>query len=120
MYGVVALVASALSGWKAAEIFLPLIPPNTRQEDDLEEHKKRWPWKVHQFWLNFVGSATGWVCLWFVIVKVWPYLSSDAEPSFGWGYAALALVAFLGVTGYLPYTLMKTAAVIGKLPGLSG
>jgi hypothetical protein len=52
--------------------------------------------------------------------NVGPYLSSDAEPSFGWGYAALALVAFLGVTGYLPYTLMKTAAVIGKLPGLSG
>jgi hypothetical protein len=115
-----ALTASLFYGWKAVEIFLSLSP--SRTDADLHRHKKKWSWQLHQFWLNFFGSAVGWTCLWFVIVKVWADVACDRFPSLSWGESALALVAFLGVTGYLPFTAVNLAntatSLIGKLSGV--
>jgi len=61
----------------------------------------------HQRWFNFVGSAVGWFALW----KLIPRALADA-PSYSlcWGTAATAVVALLGITGYLPLTLFTFAA----------
>lgn len=76
----------------------------------------------HQRWLNFLGSATGWLCLWFVAVKIWHHILNGTDPAIGWPYAALALVAFVGVTGYLPFTVVKLinsiAALVEKIAGV--
>ena len=81
------------------------------------------PQKIHQYWLNFVGSAVGWCCLWFVGLKVVGHISSGTDPEIGWPYACVALVAFVGITGYLPFTVVKLVNSVGglveKIPGIS-
>jgi hypothetical protein len=103
-YWLVALVASALYGWKAVEIFT-----------DVPNHKGKPPsaWWWHQRWLNFAGSVVGWVALWVVGKKLLPCFLTEcaAEPSI-W-LALSTFIAFVGVTGYLPFT------VVGLVSGAS-
>ena len=120
LYSALALVASCWYGRNAVRIFSPITPPVIDKREDLQAYKKWRAWKIHQCWLNFAGSATGWLCLWFVGVRVWFDLTESVYPAFGWGYAALAVTAFLGITGHLPYILMKTADVIGQSARAAG
>ena len=66
--------------------------------------------KVQQIWLNFLGGVVGWAALWLLLHQWWglrriPASSVQMTASdFG-----LALVAFVGISGYLPY------AVIGAI-----
>ena len=77
----------------------------------------------HQRWLNFSGSIAGWICLWFVGKKVCQHVISGIDPTIGWPYAALSLVGFIGIIGYLPFTVVKLITSIGglveKIPGIS-
>jgi hypothetical protein len=116
-----AFLGSGFYGWCAVEIFLPL--EVTLQTADLRKHKEKCSWRVHQRWLNFAGSMVGWWCLWVVGVKVWPFWPFViASESLTWGDAGLAFVAFLGVTGFIPYaatTLIVTAyGTVAKLAGI--
>jgi hypothetical protein len=108
--------ASALSVFYAVfavKIFLPAL---RRDNADRRAHRALCTWWVHQIWLNFLGSAVGWVCLWFVAVKLVPQFERAPDlVSFGWEHAALALVAFIGVTGYLPFTVVNLAVGLGTL-----
>jgi hypothetical protein len=78
--------------------------------------------RFHQCWLNFLGSAVGWLCVWFVVVKIWHLVLGGRAPEVGWAYVALAVVGFVGITGYLPFTVVKLINSIGglveKIPGL--
>jgi hypothetical protein len=115
-----AFIGSGFYGWCAVEIFLPL--EFTQQTADLREHKKKRSWRVHQRWLNFSGSMVGWWCLWVVGVKVWPlWPFVIASESLTWGDAALAFVAFLGVTGLIPYAATRLVdTVSGAITKIAG
>ena len=106
LYFVVALGFSIFYGWKALEI-LTNAEPNSFKGARL----------FHQRWLNFLGSAAGWLCLWFVVAKLWLYVSNGDREEFSWSYAALALIGFVGVSGYLPFTVVTIVNSIGTLVG---
>ena len=70
--------------------------------------------RIAQRWLNFVGSIFGWAALFVVIER----LRRDV-PNLGVGDAVVmlvaTLVAFLGITGYLPYAILQLAQFMLKL-----
>jgi hypothetical protein len=101
-FWIAAFVASLFFGFFAVTIF----------EVPLPKVKPLWAWKLHQFWLNFTGSFVGWVALWFLGRKVIACLvpSCSVEPN-AWDVAAFFL-AFVGVTGFLPLT------IVGLITGL--
>ncbi len=71
-------------------------------------------WKVHQFWLNFLGSIIGWCALWAVYHNVSPCLIAACASEYGWPDVGLFLLAFLGVTGYIPFTVIGLASGINQ------
>ena len=105
-YVALSMVASGFYGFAAISIF------------QVSTDNKPWSWRVHQFWLNFLGALCGWAALFMLVYRLSPaFRGSDnqiAASDFG-----LFLVAFIGVTGYLPRTLVGIAAapseVLAKL-----
>ncbi len=112
VFSLVAFVFSIFHGAMAADIF---VSADARKG-------KSWAWHVHQFWLNFCGSVAGWAALWFIIQKVAALVASRATAAPQWSDAALFFLAFLGVTGYLPFAIMTSVQaikeLISKIPGL--
>ena len=53
--------------------------------------------------------------MWFVLIQTWHHIFNGERLEVGWGYAVLALVGFVGVTGYLPYTVVKIVNSVGEL-----
>jgi len=106
----VALGASVFYGAKACAIF------------GVDAAGKHWPWKVHQFWLNFSGSFTGWLALWVVIPRVVTCVIEACAPELSVSDVALFFVAFVGVTGFLPTAIiglvLSIKEVVAKLAGL--
>jgi hypothetical protein len=72
-----------------------------------------WPSLIQQGWFNFVGSLFGWAALWCLVRRawsVWGVSSSSGQATisdFGLGF-----VAFVGISGYLPYTTMGAVDAI--------
>jgi hypothetical protein len=102
IYLALAATASLIYAFKAFGIHGVKAPP--------EDAPRR-----HQYWFNGVGAAVGWLSGW-VVLRRW--LSCDGfvcvgEPN-GWTIL-LAVVAFVGVTGYLPMTLLHTIAALRAL-----
>jgi hypothetical protein len=95
-----ALAFSLFFGFKATDIF------------EVATAGKSRAWKFHQFWLILVGSASGWIALWFVARKAY-FCSQEGcptRPSF-W-YGIMLFIAFIGITGFLPIT------VVGIIQGI--
>ena len=65
-------------------------------------------WWFHQVWLNFVGSAVGWAAAYYYIFY---RLLPISCYSFKIDDTVLILIALLGITGLLPYTLGKLTSV---------
>ena len=111
-FALVGLIFSVFHGAMAADIFMSA---------DARKGKS-WAWHVHQFWLNFCGSVAGWAALWFIIEKVSALLVSPGSAAPQWSDAALFFLAFLGVTGYLPFAIVTSVQaikeLISKIPGL--
>ena len=67
---------------------------------------------------TFFGSAVGWVALWFVVYKVFRCVELTCPAEVSSGDLALAVIAFFGVTGYLPYVSLlivnKLAEAVSK------
>jgi hypothetical protein len=98
----VAALASALYGWNCWTI-------NELDWNDCDQEKqtKRWdegttPWKVHQVWLNTLGSLFGWWAFWLLLLDYQQYRDSPDHHALRYADIVLAAVAFLGMTGYLP------------------
>ncbi len=69
--------------------------------------------RIQQWWFNFTGALFGWTALWCLVLRVWSVWrvsSPSGRPMLSDVF--LALVAFVGISGYLPY------AVKGILDGL--
>src|SRR6266446_6977071 len=112
VFSVVALIFSVFHGAMAADIFMSA---DARRD-------KSWAWHVHQFWLNFCGSVAGWAALWFIIEKLGALFTPPRSAAPQWSDAALFFLAFLGVTGYLPFAIVTSVQaikeLISKIPGL--
>ena len=85
------LLWAAFFGWRAVHIFI----------DEQAYEKKKWDWWTYQVLFNALGAFMGWVALW----AVWDFGFPLATVHF-----VLGLIAFLGITGNLPYAVM-----LGKL-----
>lgn len=84
------VVFAVLYGWRCFSIF----------DVDLEE--KKLDWKIHQIIFNALGAFIGWFALYFL----W---NTDIS-HFNAGHFVALIIAFLGISGYLPY-----AALLGKV-----
>ncbi len=79
-------------GWRSVYIFV---------HPDIYRIKKL-DWWLYQFWFNFVGAFIGWVVVY--------YLWKTDISKFGIEHFVALIIAFLGITGNLPY-----AVLIGEL-----
>jgi hypothetical protein len=72
---------------------------------------RNWAHLFHEFWFNFVGSVTGWAAAYyFLFHRVFPL----ASYSFKFEDIGPILIALLGVTGLLSYTLAKLKPEMDK------
>ncbi len=90
------LLFSVFYGLKACDAF------------GVNSKEKPWAWHIHQFWFNFLGCGIGWCVAWLLTLRLWGNVL-DFHP---WSDLGLILVAFIGITGHLPY------AISGILSGL--
>lgn len=69
----------------------------------VKTNERKISWIIHQIWFNFFGSFVGWVALWLLIRNVWFCIERTYTIEVTFGDAFLFLIAFIGVTGHLPY-----------------
>jgi hypothetical protein len=107
------LVLSLFHGIMATNIFVA----------DKDKSDRSGAWYFHQFWLNFCGSVAGWTALWFIVQKIALVLALPATAAPQLSDIALFFLAFLGVTGYLPFAILTTVGgikeLLAKLPGFA-
>lgn len=97
IYWTFAFVASALLGWKAIEIFTDV--PKRKKD---EQPPASWWW--HQRWFNFLGSLVGWFAGWILARRYLPcFRGATLTPTVS--DLLTGFIAFVGVTGFLPYTI---------------
>jgi hypothetical protein len=110
LFWLVAVLGSGLISWNCFEIFSldwweKLLP---------EEKRKRSKLLWFQRWFNFSGSMFGWAILWLMFRRIWTvYVAGAPNPGPLTPMDLLGiLLAFVGVTGWLP------RASMGFLEGL--
>jgi len=105
VFWLVALAFSAFHGRKAVQIFV--------NEDVRKARKDDWAWHLHQFWLKLLRSVVGWAALWLLLPALEDCFitecPSDVAHYVGW------FISFVGVTGYLPMTLIGIASSFDQL-----
>jgi len=104
-FGVLALVVSGLLGVFCLEVHN--MPDRERYSPSR---------RYHQWWFNFVGSLFGWAALWCLVRRVWGvwFFSSSSGQATVSDFA-LGFVAFVGVSGYLPYATMGAVNALQTL-----
>ena len=79
-------------------------------------------WRFHQFWLTFFGSLVGWVAMWFLMARLVAAMEAVDAVKFSLSSVALFFLAFVGVTGFLPLTVVSLInsirALVGEIAGL--
>lgn len=108
-YWLVALTFSLFYGFKAVRIFMSI----KALEEDVP--KKSQSWHIHQFWLNFSGSGVGWIILYFLVRNFLNLEQKDLFSEFNAGHIGLAFLAFVGITGYMPTTIITLVNSISLL-----
>jgi len=101
LYWIAALGMSLFYGLRACEIF------------SVSTEGRRTSWRVHQFWLNFLGSLVGWVAAWALLRPVVACASEACSLSVSASTVLVFFLAFIGITGYLP------VAVVGLVGGVN-
>jgi hypothetical protein len=101
VYVVLAVIASIFFGVAAPRLF-----------EVVTKNWSNFTW-IHQFWLNFSGSIAGWISFWILWRRV---LSAESTPTVELGSweIFLALVGFIGVTGFLPMTTVDVIKNLGN------
>jgi hypothetical protein len=88
------IIWAVFFGWRSVYIFI---------EKEIYA-KKHWDWWLYQIVFNAAGAFVGWVALY--------YLWKNDLHELGTKHFVALIIAFLGITGNLPYI-----SRIGKLPG---
>lgn len=70
--------------------------------------EKRLVWNIHQSFIHFIGSATGFIALYILLFN----LGIDDPSKYGVTHLVLFLIGISGVMGFLPRILF--GSVIGK------
>jgi len=83
----------------------------------VQSDNRPWAWWVHQFWFNFVGSLFGWAALWFLARKVWLCISTSCPAQLDLSDGLAIFMAFVGITGHLPYAVAGVLQGIRELAG---
>ena len=108
---VTGIVASLFYGIYAINIFFP----KDKVDGTKNEHLS---WKIHQFWLNFLGSALGWTILYYLLKRV-DYLEKLGRNDYYYDISFLDIfsvfIAFVGITGFLPMTIVGLINSISTL-----
>jgi hypothetical protein len=111
IFGVVAVAFSVFYGLAAVDIFA---------KGQAISGAQLW----HQRWFNFSGSAAGWVALYCIAAKVHRCFAAACPAEIGFGDLLASFVAFVGITGHLPYAAMGLIEGIRelakKIPGMPG
>jgi len=106
-FGLTALTFSIFYGAKGIAIF---------NENDAEKFGKYRKW--HKRWFNFLGSIIGWIALWMLLPKpICDILRTieNGTPDISLSNILLFFLFFIGVTGYLPVTIVGVVLSIGEL-----
>lgn len=85
----------------------------TEQESETQNITQNLPWLVHQFWLNFLGSAVGWIALNAIKDDVIASMCQTSKlGTISVSDVLLFFAAFVGITGHMP------AAIVGAVAGI--
>lgn len=103
LFTIIAIGMSVFYGLRACEIF------------SVSTTDRKTSWRFHQFWLNFLGSGVGWVAAWAVLRATVECASADCALSVSPSAVSLFFLAFVGVTGYLPATIVGAIGGINEL-----
>jgi hypothetical protein len=116
-FWLLAVLMSLFYGLAARAIFQI---PDTRAYQGWVPPWVLWPWKVHQFWFNFVGSFIGWATGYYLVIQHLHILdrSYPLRIEIGLVDMLVLLTAALGTTGYLPYTLARITEGISALAAI--
>lgn len=71
--------------------------------------KVKGPSLVHQYFLNFLGSILGWILLWIVFPNLKDSIQHLPSATFNFKDIILTILAFIGITGYLPVAFVGLA-----------
>ncbi len=101
IFWLIAIVMSFIYGIKAFEIH--------GDTKGLKESKSNKWFRWHQFWLNFLGAFVGWSLLYYILayrLDIFRNLLVLEDYRITSIDLIVLLFAFLGITGYLPYTVL--------------
>jgi hypothetical protein len=101
-YILLSTLVSGFYGLKAIAIF------------QVSTDMKPWSWYVHQFWLNFIGGLSGWAALFMLALRLRVTFGESGTQLVASDFG-LFFLAFVGVTGYMPRTLVGVAAAPTEL-----
>lgn len=107
LFWVIALIASGFYGIMATRIFFD--PETVKSLSSVQ--------RCHQSWLNFLGALVGWLVFWLLLRKFGGCVIEECTSEFGAWDAVGALVAFVGLTGYLPNVIVSLVAGVARLAG---
>ena len=81
-------------------------------------HNKPKIWWLYQIWFNLVGFLIGWVIFYVLLRKFFPFFDdTQCLVLFSIWDAVGAFVAFIGVTGNLPFAGMKLVEASRQIAG---
>jgi hypothetical protein len=73
--------------------------------------------------VNFAGSAVGWAALYCLAAKVHRCFVVQCAAEFGLGDMVASFIAFVGITGHLPYAAMGliegVKELVKRVPGMT-
>lgn len=61
---------------------------------------------LHQAWFNFLGSMLGWILAWTFVPDIYDSIKYDSHFEIGLGRILIFILAFIGITGHMPYAIM--------------
>ncbi len=72
---------------------------------------------IQQWCFNFIGSLFGWIALWLLVRRCGGLSSflSYSPATERWSDFALAFVAFVGISGYLPFATITNIRNVREL-----
>jgi len=108
--------------WSVAILFSIFFGLRATQIFQVDSNNKPWSWRFHQFWLNFLGSLVGWTACALILPEILQAIIYSLRPNVTFSHIFLFFVAFIGMTGFLPVTVIGTIAglkeIVAKLAGL--
>jgi len=72
---------------------------------------------LHEVWFNFIGSLTGWICLYIIYKSLSAFTWQTVVINISWQHIFLFIIALTGITGLLPYILWSISRVVDQIIG---